>query len=186
MLNYNSPIKVSKNYSELNISEIEPTAKINLRGKNRDFITKIGKELSIIPPADPNTSSSNEKLNLLWLSPDEWLIYSNDKIDLKSSNFLEEKLYNEISKVKLGSITNVTDHWIMINLNGAKIFELLSSGCPFNFNNFKNSTGAVVQTLVNHIDVVIHNKNINNVNLFVRRSFTKHLWSWLNDGASRL
>ena len=186
MLNFNTPIMDTKEYSKIKISEVEPILKINLRGKNRDFITKIGKELSIITPTDPNTSSSNEKLNLLWLSPDEWLIYSNDKIDLKNSNFLEEKLYNEISKAKLGSITNVTDHWIMINLNGAKVFELLSSGCPFNFNNFKNSTGAVVQTLVNHIDVVIHNKNINNVNLFVRRSFTKHLWSWLNDGASRL
>ena len=186
MLNFNTPIMDTKEYSEIKISEVEPILKINLRGKNRDFITKIGKELSIITPTDPNTSSSNEKLNLLWLSPDEWLIYSNDKIDLKNSNFLEEKLYNEISKVKLGSITNVTDHWIMINLNGAKIFELLSSGCPFNFNNFKNSTGAVVQTLVNHIDVVIHNKNINNINLFVRRSFANHLWSWLNDGASRL
>ena len=186
MLNFNTPIMDTKEYSEIKISEVEPILKINLRGKNRDFITKIGKELSIITPAAPNTSSSNEKLNLLWLSTDEWLIYSNDKIDLKNSNFLEEKLYNEISKVKLGSITNVTDHWIMINLNGSKIFELLSSGCPFNFNNFKNSTGAVVQTLVNHIDVIIHNKNINNVNLFVRRSFANHLWSWLNDGASRL
>ena len=183
MLDFNNPIIDTKEYSEIKISKTEPILKINLRGKNRDFITKIGKELSIITP---NTSSSNEKLNLLWLSPDEWLIYSNDKIDQKNSNFFEEKLYNEISKVKLGSITNVTDHWIMINLNGAKIFELLSSGCPFNFNNFKNSTGAVVQTLVNHIDVVIHNKNINNINLFVRRSFANHLWSWLNDGASRL
>ena len=186
MLNFNTPIMDTKEYSEIKISEVEPILKINLRGKNRDFTTKIGKELSIIPPADPNTSSGNEKLNILWLSPDEWLIYSNDKIDLKNSNFLEEKLYNEISKAKLGSITNVTDHWIMINLNGSKIFELLSSGCPFNFNNFKNSTGAVVQTLVNHIDVVIHNKNINNINLFVRRSFANHLWSWLNDGALRL
>ena len=186
MLNFNTPIMDTKEYSEIKISEIEPILKINLRGKNRDFVTKIGKELSIIPPVDPNTSSSNEKLNLLWLSPDEWLIYSNEKIDLNSANILEDKLYNEISKVKLGSITNVTDHWIMINLNGTKIFELLSAGCPFNFNSFKNSKGAVVQTLVNHIDVVIHNKNINNVNLFVRRSFTKHLWSWLNDGASRL
>ena len=51
-----------------------------------DFITKIGKELSIIPPTDPNTSSGNEKLNILWLSPDEWLLYSNDKIDLKNNN----------------------------------------------------------------------------------------------------
>ena len=186
MLNYNSPIKDSKNYSEIKISEVETTAKINLRGKNRDFITKIGKELSIIPPADPNTSSSNEKLNLLWLSPDEWVIYSNDKTNLETINSIEDKLFNEISKAKLGSVTNVTDHWIMINIKCDKIFELLSSGSPFNFNNFKNTKGAVTQTLFNHTDVIIHNKNINDLNLFVRRSFSEHLWSWINDCASRL
>ena len=183
MLNFNTPINNTIEYSEIKISEIEPILKINLRGKNRDFITKIGKELSIITPVDSNTSSSNEKLNLLWLSPDEWLLYSNDKFDLKDTNFLEDKLFNQISKVKIGSVTNVSDHWIMINLKGEKIFELLSTGCPFNFNNFKNSKGAVTQTLLNHIDVIIHNKNINNLNLFVRRSFSNHLWSWLNDSA---
>ena len=183
MLNYNSPIKDIKEYSEIKISEIEPILKINLRCKNRNFITIIGKELSIITPVDPNTSSSNEKLNLLWLSPDEWFLYSNDKIDFKDNCFLEDKLFNEISKSKLGSVTYVSDHWIMINLKGTKIFELLSAGCPFNFNNFKNSKGAVTQTLLNHIDVIIHNKNVNDLNLFVRRSFSAHLWSWMNDSS---
>ena len=183
MLNFNTPIMDSKEHSEIKISEVEPILKINLRGKNRDFTTKIGKELSIIPPADPNTSSGNEKLNILWLSPDEWLIYSNDKIEQKDSNYLKDKLFNEISKAKLGSVTNVTDQWIMINLNGTKVFELLSAGSPYNFNNFKNLKGAVTQTLLNHIDVIIHNKNINDLNLFVRRSFSNHLWSWLNDSA---
>ena len=183
MLNYNSPIMETKNYSEIKISEVEHIIKINLRGKSREFITKIGKELSIIPPTDPNTSSGNERFNILWLSPDEWLLYSNDKIDLKNNNSLEDKLFNQISKVKIGSVTNVTDHWVMINLKGNYIFELLSSGCPFNFNDFKNSKGAVTQTLLNHIDVIIHNKNINDINLFVRRSFSNHLWSWMNDSA---
>ncbi len=183
MLNYNSPINDTKKYSDVEISEIEPIFKLNLRGKTRDFITKIGKSLSIIPPTDPNTSSGNENLNILWLSPDEWMIYSNNKINLNDSNTLENNLFNEISKVKIGSVTNVTDHWIMINIKGDKVFELLSSGSPFNFNNFKASKGAVTQTLLNHIDVIIHNKNINDLNLFVRRSFSKHLWSWLNDSA---
>ena len=183
MLSYNSPTMDSKNYSELNISKVEPVIKINLRGKNRDFITKIGKELSIIPPTEPNTSSGNENLNILWLSPDEWLLYSNNKIDLKSNNSLEDKLFNEISNVKLCAITNVTDHWIMINLKGKKIFDLLSSGCPFNFNDFKNSKGSVAQSLINHIDVIMHNKDINDLNLFVRRSFSAHLWSWINDSS---
>ncbi len=183
MLNYNSPIMDSKDLSEIKISEIEPVLKINLRGKNRDFITKIGKELSIIPPTDPNTSAGNEDFNIIWLSPDEWMLYSNDKIDLKNINSTEDILYNKISKLKLGSVTNVTDHWIMINLKGSKIFDLLSAGCPLNFNEFKNSKGAVAQTLLNHVDVIIHKKEANNLNLFVRRSFSEHLWRWLNDSA---
>ena len=52
MLNFNTPIMDTKDYSEIKISEVEPILKINLRGKNRDFITKIGKELSIITPVD--------------------------------------------------------------------------------------------------------------------------------------
>ncbi len=186
MLNYNSPISDTKKYSEIEISEIEPIFKLNLRGKNRDFTTKVGKSLSIIPPTDANTSSGNENLNILWLSPDEWMLYSNNKINLIEVNNLENNLFNEISKAKIGSVTNITDHWIMINIKGDKVFELLSSGSPFNFNKFKDSKGVVAQTLLNHIDVIIHNKNINDLNLFVRRSFSNHLWSWINDCASRL
>ena len=94
MLNFNTPIIDTKEYSEIKISEIEPIIKINLRGKNRDFITKIGKELSIIPPTDPNTSSGDDTLNIMWLSPDEWLIYSNNKIDQKNVYDLEDRLYS--------------------------------------------------------------------------------------------
>ena len=183
MLNYKSSINETKKYSEINMSEFEPVVKINLRGKKRDFMTKIGKELSIIPPSDPNTSSGNEKFNILWLSPDEWMLYSNDKGDLNNTNLLEEKLFNEVSKSKIGSITNVSDHWTMLNINGKNTFDLLSAGCPFNFNDFKNTKGAVTQTILNHIDVIIHNKDINEINLFVRRSFSNHLWSWMNDSA---
>jgi len=184
MLNYNSPINNTKNYSNLKIAEIEPVVKINLRGKKRDFITQIGKSLSIIPPTESNTASGNEKLNIIWLSPDEWMLYSNEKSNSIESNYnLEDKLFNEISNVNLGSVTNVTDQWVMINLKGKKVYDLLSAGCPFNFNEFKSSKNSVAQTLINHIDIIIHNKNIYDLNLFVRRSFSKHLWSWMNDNA---
>ena len=184
MFNYTSPINDKKEYSDLIMSEIEPIAKINLRCKKRDFLTKIGKSLSIILPTETNTSSGNDNLNIIWLGPDEWMVYSNNKINSTNDNYkLENDLFNEISKMNYGSVTNVTDQWVMINLKGYKVFELLSSGCPFNFNDFKNTKGAVTQTLINHIDVIIHNKNINDLNLFVRRSFSNHLWLWMNDSA---
>ena len=74
----------------------------------------------------------------------------------------------------------------MMEIKGQNIYELFSSGCPFNFNEFKKKKGATVQTLLNNIDVIIQNKEENSVNLFVRRSFSEHLFSWMNDSASRL
>jgi len=183
MLNYNSPINDNKEYNNLKISEVESTFKINLRGKKREFVTNIGKILSIIPPVEPNTSSQNKDLNLLWLSPDEWMVYSNDLIEKNNNDKIETELMNSISKLNYGSVTNVTDQWVMINLKGDNVYELLSSACPFNFTSFKSKNGYVVQTIVNHIDVIIHNKNNNDLNLFVRRSFSNHLWSWLNDSS---
>ena len=178
MLKYNSPINQVKNHSDIILSEIEPTAKINLRSKKKDILSKIGKSLSIIPPTEAHTSSSSDILNILWLSPDEWLIYSNNN----DYNYkVEDNLYNEISKLNYGSIANVSDHWVMINMKGDKVYELLSSACHYNFDKFKVTKGSVVQTLLNHIGVIIHNRDENNLNLFVRRSFSNHLWSWLND-----
>ena len=78
MLNIEYPKLEKKTFNGLELSINEPKTKINLRGKKKDFFTKAGKILSLILPVEANTSSSNEKFNALWLSPDEWLIYFDD------------------------------------------------------------------------------------------------------------
>ena len=187
MLNFNSPIKEEKNFNDLVIKEIEPITKLNLRSTKREFSTKIGKILSILPPNEPNTSSVNEKFSLLWLSPDEWLIYSNNEVDNFDNQIeFENKLFNEISKLNQGAVTNVSDHWVMINLRGNKVYNLLSKGCPYNFENFMQKKGAVTQTILNHTDVILHNTDDNNLNLFVRRSFSEDLWLWISDSGKFL
>ena len=73
----------------------------------------------------------------MWLSPDEWMVVSNNTIDKENNNYeIEKLLFNKISKTNLGSVTDVSDQFVMINLKGEKIFDLLSAGCPFNFNEF--------------------------------------------------
>ena len=175
MLKIEYPIFELNDSQNLEFKINEPKIKINIRGKNKDFFTKIGKILSIILPVEPNTSTSNGNLDVLWLSPDEWMIYLNENIF--------DNLFNEISKLNLGSVTDVSDQWVCINIKGSKVFDLLSSGSPFNFREFKNNKHHVTQTLVNHIDVTIHHKELNEINLFVRRSFSEHLMSWLNDNS---
>ena len=178
MLNIKFPEFENKVYPDLELSLLEPTYKINLRGKSRDFFTKAGKLLSIMLPLESNTSANIRNINALWLSPDEWLIYGKD-----INKDLEISLNNEISKLKYGSVTNVSDQWVIINLKGKNTFELLSKGSPFNFNNFKEKKNVVVQTLLNHTDVILHHQEINDLNLFVRKSFSEHLWLWINDSS---
>ena len=178
MLNIKLPEFKNKVYPDLELGLLEPSYKINLRGKSRDFFTKAGKLLSIMLPLESNTSANIRNINALWLSPDEWLIYGKD-----INKDLEISLNNEISKLKYGSVTNVSDQWVIINLKGKNTFELLSKGSPFNFNNFKDKKNVVVQTLLNHIDVILHHQEINDLNLFVRKSFSEHLWLWINDSS---
>ena len=187
MLNYNSSIKEEREYSGLIVREIYPLMKLNLRGKSRDFLTTIGKNINIILPIEANTSSSSDNYTAIWLSPDEWMIVSNNTVNKENNDYeIEELLFNKISKTNLGSVTDVSDQFVMINLKGEKIFDLLSTGCPFDFADFKLKKGSVAQTLLAQIDVIIHHNEINSVNLFVRRSFSEHLMSWINDSASRL
>ena len=187
MLSYNSSIKEEKNYSGLTVKEISPIMKLNLRGKSRDFLTTIGKNINMILPMEANTSTYSDSYTSMWLSPDEWMIISNNIINKENNSYeIEELLFNKISKTNLGSVTDVSDQFVMINLNGEKIFDLLSAGCPFDFSNFRLKEGSVIQTLLVQIDVIIHHKEVNSINLFVRRSFSEHLVSWIDDSASRL
>ena len=187
MLSYNSSIKEEKNYSGLTVKEISPIMKLNLRGKSREFLTTIGKNINMILPMEPNTSAYSDNYTSMWLSPDEWMIISNNLISKENNIYeIEELLFKKISKTNLGSVTDVSDQFVMVNLNGKKIYDLLSTGCPFDFSNFKLKEGSVAQTLLAKIDVIIHHKSVNSINLFVRRSFSEHLTSWINDSASRL
>ena len=187
MLSYHQALPEKTLLQDLQMKEIKPIMKLIVRGKKREFISAVGKSLNILLPTESNTSTQSDKLTAVWLSPDEWMIYSNEPVDENTNNYETEKLLNNnISKLNLGAITDVTDQFVMINLKGNKIYELFQTGSPFNFNDFQNKKGAVTQTILNKIDIIVHNQDKDTVNLFVRRSFPQHLFSWMNDAASRL
>jgi len=187
MLNYNQALSEKKFYQDLQMKEIKPIMKLIIRGKKREFLSALGKTLNMLLPTEANTFTQSEKLTALWLSPDEWMIFSNESLDKNTNIYETEELLNKnISKLNLGAVTDVTDQFIMINLKGNKIYDLFQTGSPFNFNNFQNKKGSVTQTILAKVDVIIQNQKKNEVNLFVRRSFSQYLFSWMNDSASRL
>ena len=187
MLNYNSIIKNEIKQENVSVKEISPIMKINLRGKKREFLTSVGKNLNMILPTEANTSSMSDKLTAIWLSPDEWMIVSNEIVNKDTNKYeLYEMLFNSISKTNLGAVIDITDQFVQLELKGENIYEIFSAGSPFNFNEFKEKKGSTTQTVLNHVDVILHHKDKNIVNLFVRRSFAEHLWSWIEDCSSRL
>ena len=186
MLNFISPIAESHTYNNFSMKEKTPVAKNNLRGdiENREFGSKIGKVLGIILPKESCSTSTKEKITCMWLGPNEWLLVSNDVVSKESNEYeLEKILFDGISKTNLGAVTNVSDHYTIFNLTGSNIFEILSKGCPFDFNSDAFGNNKVIQTILNHVDVTIHRKSKDDVDLYVIRSFSKHLWSWIKDSA---
>ena len=184
MLEFSPPVNEKKKFNNFSMFEKTQISKINLRGNanNKNFTGKVGKILGIILPVEVGSIVFKEEISVVTTGPNEWLIVSNNTIKKDNNDYeLENILYESISKNNLGAVTNVTDQFCIFSLSGSNIFEVLSKSSPFDFDTLSNNCSA--QTLLNNIDVTIIKKNNENVDLFVRRSFSEHLWSWLNDSA---
>jgi len=184
MLELSPPVNEIKKFNNFSIFEKTEIAKINLRGdvNDKDFTSKVGKILGIILPVEVGSIVFKKEISVVTNGPNEWLIVSNNTIKKDNNDYeLENILYEGISKNSLGAVTNVTDQFCIFSLNGSNIFEVLSKSSPFDFDTLLNNCST--QTLLNNIDVTIIKNNNENVDLFVRRSFSEHLWSWLSDSA---
>ena len=104
MLNYKTATNGEINYNGVVVKEISPITKLNLRGKKREFLTKKKKNLNLLLPTEANTSTISDKLTGIWLSPDEWMIITNDLVEKDTNEYqLNELLFNDISKKNLYS-----------------------------------------------------------------------------------
>ena len=92
MLSYNQALPKDTLIQDLQMKEIKPIMKLIIRGKKREFISAIGKSLNILLPTEANTSTQSDKLSALWLSPDEWMIFSNELNDKNTNDYETEKL----------------------------------------------------------------------------------------------
>ena len=185
MLKKNSPINEVKDFNNFSMGENTSIQKINLRGNpsNKDFTSKVGKILGIILPLEVGRIAFKENISIICTSPNEWLIVSENSVQENVESFeLENILYENISKKDLGSVTNVTDQFTIFSLKGSNIYEVLSKSSPLNFDTLIEGSSA--QTLLNNIDITIVKYNNENIDLFVRRSFSEHLWDWIKDSAS--
>jgi len=177
-------IKIEKN--GITFEEIPFVGKINIRGniKDRDFLSNTGSVLNVLIPTEPNTKITNAELQIIWLSPNEWLLRF-----LKNENFI--KILNELN-TKLNpektSITDISENKTIIRVEGNNTTELLSKFMVLNIDNVLKDNLKVAQTIFVKIPILIVRNHLNqekqSFDIHVNRSHTTYLRDLLLDGCN--
>ena len=134
--NENDLLKVSE-VSGLSIFQIA-----QYRNSNFD-ISKIRLDGLSFPSSLNSTSNTNTRI--LWLGPNNWLIFSSvlDLIEKEKDQFNDTDF----------AITNISDSRTIIQLEGILVNEVLKKGCPLDINSLKE--GDCANSVYNGINITI-------------------------------
>ena len=178
-------LKIEKN--RISIEEIPFINKLNLRGnsKDKDFLSKTGTILETLIPLEPNTKVSNTKFQVIWLSPNEWIInFFNNDIFIKIHNQLNDQLNPEKT-----SVTDISENKTVIRVVGNKSVELLRKFMILDIDKTLNDNSRVAQTIFVKIPVLIIRNHLNeekqSFDIHVNRSHTNYLRALLLDGCNQ-
>jgi len=178
-------LKIEKN--GISIEEIPFINKLNLRGnsKDKDFLSKTGTILETFIPLDPNTKVSNTKFQVIWLSPNEWIInFFNNDIFIKIHNQLNDQLNPEKT-----SVTDISENKTVIRVVGNKSVELLRKFMILDIDKALNDNSRVAQTIFVKIPILIIRNHLNeekqSFDIHVNRSHTNYLRALLLDGCNQ-
>jgi len=178
-------IKIEKN--GISIEELPFIGKINLRGntQDRDFLSNAGEVLDILIPTEPNTKIQNKELQVIWLSPNEWLLCF-----INNDNFIRifEELNNKLNPEKT-SITDTSENKTIIRIEGKHTTELLRKFMVLDIDNALKDNLKVAQTIFVKIPVLIIRNHLDqdkqSFDIHVNRSHTTYLRDLLLDGCNQ-
>jgi sarcosine oxidase subunit gamma len=190
MLNRESVLnkKYIKDYNGFYFEELSYVSKINLRGNTTDidFVIKVEKILGTPLPKKPNTCNSNNKLKIIWLSPNEWLIEISEK-ECFDKIFLDLKISLNNQNT---ATTDVTENKTILKLTGENLYKLLSKFMIIDLDKVLNKKSSLAQTIFVKVPVLIirnHDENKKqSINLHTNRSYAQYIIDLLIDGTKNL
>jgi len=157
----------------LKVSEINKLLIFQIaKFKNSKFdISKIKVDNLNLPSSLKSSSNSNTRI--LWLGPDNWLVFSSN-LDLITK---EKKQLSEIDF----AITDISHSRTIIELEGDLVDEVLKKGCPLDINSFK--IGDCANSVYNGITVTVDfiSEDPKKIRIFGLRSFGESLYHSVTD-----
>ena len=118
-------------------------------------------------------SSSNSNTRILWLGPNNWLVFS-------SNLNLIEKEKNKFNELDF-AITDISHSRTIIELEGNLVNEILKKGCPLDISSLKS--GDCANSVYNGINITIDfiSDNPKKVRISGLRSFGESLYHSITD-----
>tara|TARA_Y100001935_G_C17280890_1_gene497428 strand:- start:522 stop:1097 length:576 start_codon:yes stop_codon:yes gene_type:complete len=187
-LNLSPVLKTNEeNFNGITIIEKDLKGKINLRGKSSDkeFMKNVGSVLDLVLPIEPNVRVSNNNINIIWLSPNEWLIETPKTETEKIFTLLQSTINPQKT-----SITDVSFNKTVLRLEGEHVFTLLSKYLVINLEEALKTNYSVAQTIFIKIPILLIRNNIDNrttsIDIHLNRSHARYVYELLIDGCKIL
>lgn len=119
--------------------------------------------------------TSGSGRSILWLSPDEFLVLS-DEDHAELTQVLEEAL-----RADRGSVIDLSANRTTFELAGPSSRAVLEKGCPLDLHPRVFKAGTAVNTNIGHVPVILWKTEADTYRIYPRSSFADYLGRWLVD-----
>lgn len=168
-----------KNYQQ---KEIFPLGKTIIRGKGGDFHAAAQNTLDIKEmPAANSSVSLGGKSTLLWLSPDEWLLWSGSEAAHRKQLAALQAAF----AAPHAAAIDVSDYYTLIRLGGSKATDVLAHGCPLDLRDSALPPGACAQSHYRNAGMLLY-RGKSGYDVQVRWSYAHYLWSYFSEVSALL
>ena len=175
-------------FNGFNFQELPNIPKINLRGNSTDknFIHNSERIINTHIPLEPNTSNNNDKLKIIWLSPNEWII---EFYEIKDFDKILLELKNSLDAENT-AVTDVTENRTILKLSGNHLYKLLSKFMIIDLDKVLKKESSVAQTIFIKIPIlIIRNFKKNDtpcIFMHANRSHAQYIIDLLIDGSKNI
>ena len=139
----------------------------------------VGRYLGVDLPTTPSTWVETDRVQVIWLGPDEWLVTSS----FHTAQELEAGLGEAVRG--RGAVIDVSGQRTTLELTGENARDVLAAGCAIDLHPRVFRSGAAAQTLLGLTSVVLLalDDTGTSYHIHVRSSFAQYLARWLVDAA---
>ena len=131
--------------------------------------------LGVALPTEPGCSTKKEDILVMTIAPGTFLIEASESdIVGKLVTFIEPAL---------GTVTNLTDARVALNVAGVRAETVLSRGLALDFDLGQFPVHRVKQSAIDEIGVIIRRVATRRFDLYVYQSLALSLWDWLIDAS---